>query len=665
MPMAQGIWRTVMLCAGIEAAIAQPGYAALRLPPVFSDNMVLQQGMDVPVWGTGTPQDTVTVAFAGQRVTATVAGDNTWRTMLKPLHASSVPAEMTVTDARGETIRIANVVVGEVWLCSGQSNMELPVKDCLHAAKEIAGGNDPLIRVYGNQWVPVAPDTVGSFTAIGYFFARDLRQRLHVPVGILSKSVGGTPIQAWLSWHSARQATAPLLAAYTAQIARQRQALQKDKASYEKDFAARQARAVPAKMAWIDRMLASDIGAKEKWYEPGTSLEKWQRVTIPMPDGLAGWSLYGTTWARRDVDLPPALVGRPLLLNLGAMDDADITYVNGTEVGRTWYGTKDFWKIPRHYPLTAAQTRSRHLTIVTRIPNIYGVSGMFGQPQDWSITTADGSIAISLAGSWHFRFGSEIDPGSQPQVLGAGEFGNLYEALIHPLAPFGLRGVLWYQAENNAFEPALYAQMFPVLIQSWRQVWGRKDLPFYFVQLAAYMGKQITPIEKYSWANVREAQAQGLALPDTGMVVTTDIGDADSIHPRNKQEVARRLELWALAKEYHQDIECSGPTYRSMKVHKGKIVVTFDHANGLHNGAGPGPLHGFAIAGQDKVFHWAQAEIAGDTVVLSSPIVPEPVAARYNWAANPAGDLINDAGLPASQFRTDHWRPQDIPSSSE
>ena len=674
---AYGALRLAALLAVIATTL--PADAAVKTGLPFQDNMVLQQGIPLPVWGTAAPGEKVTVQFAGQQKTVPAGSNGMWRLRLDPLRVSVEPRDMLITSATTTNqppLILHGVLVGEVWLCSGQSNMELPVKDATNAATEIAQADYPAIRmlsIRGNRrWTVCASNTVGDFSATGYFFARELHTRLGVPVGMLNASQGSTEIQLWMTPESAR--TLPVLKDYWERIDASVREFKADPTAYGQRYRDATTRIVVSQQKWEDDSLANDPGMKERWYEAITDTRAWAPVALPMPNADAGLNDLGTVWLRLETKIPPEWVGRRLTLNLGPIDEVDDTYVNGRLVGHTGRDTKDFWRIPRVYGVPPEANTATNATITVRMINVFGLMGLLGTPEQMSLRPADDPAAapVSLATTWHMRRGAELDPTTQPTLdllptpSPGGKFGGSYQSYIAPLIPYGIKGVLWYQGESNAREPKLYAALFPALIRSWREAWGQdpeKGFPFYYMQLAGHQGRQRSPIERCSWAELREAQSAALALPRTGVAVALDIGDAADIHPRNKQEAGKRLALWALAKDYGVKLECSGPTVDTLRIKGDQVILSFDHAKGLRLAGGT--RVGFAIAGADKVFHPATATVRGSTVtvIATTGSVPKPVAVRYGWAYHPACFLYNAAGLPASPFRTDHWDAADVRGS--
>jgi sialate O-acetylesterase len=492
-----------------------PAGAEVKLPALISDNMVLQQGRKVALWGTAESGEEVTVTFGGQKVAGTADAEGRWKVELGPLKAGG-PSEMTV--AGKNTLTLHNVVVGEVWICSGQSNMEMAVGNSPHAwggvlnaEKEIAAGNYPMIRHFTvkkvvagqpqkdvtGQWVVASPQTVGEFSAVAYFFGRELHKGLGVPVGLIDSSWGGTPAEAWTS--------APALEA------------EPELKTLPRDW--------EQKVAGYPKLLEQFRKDLDQWEQSAQRAEAEGKPALP----------------------PPEMPADPR--------------------GNSWRAA------------------------------------------------------------------------------------GLYNGMIAPLIPYTIAGAIWYQGESNAGRAYQYRKLFPSMIRDWRRAWGQGDFPFLFVQLASFI-QEWSP--KTCWAELREAQTMTLSLPNTGMAVTVDIGEPYDIHPKNKQEVGRRLALAAEANAYGRKVAYSGPLYDSMTIEGDSVRLRFKHVDGGLATKG-GPLKGFEAAGEDRKFFAAEAMVAGDTVVVRSSTVLRPVAVRYAWADNPECNLFNKAGLPASPFRTDDW----------
>ncbi|MGO8705759.1 MAG: sialate O-acetylesterase [Candidatus Brocadiia bacterium] len=509
-------------------------FAAVRLSRIFSDGMVLQREMPVPVWGFAKAGEKVTVRFGGQEKSATADEGGKWMVRLDAMPASASPREMTV--AGENTLTLRDVLVGEVWLCGGQSNMEMNVGSSMDFGAEKAAATNSAIRQVKiprsiaaaprddlsdspGKWAVCAPATVGEFTAAGYFFAREIAKDLDVPVGLVSDCWGGTSIEPWTPVEGFRLPTSD---------------------SQMRDLSRRVDSWNPATEAGQAAYLQYLEKVKE-WIPAAESAVAAKRVPPPAP------------------------------------------------------------KPPEPEPNN-------------------------GQPT------------------------------------------YLFNAMIAPVIPYAIRGAIWYQGEANGGEGMVYFHKMKALVGGWRQLWGEGDFPFYYVQLPGWQRSDpAKPAGGDGWARLREAQLRFLTFPNTGMAVAIDLGEADNIHPKDKQDVGMRLALCALGGTYGKKIVFSGPLYKSLAIEGDKIRIAFDHAEGgliagEKNGLGPvseakdGKLRWFAIAGKDKVWYWADAVIDGQTVLVSSDKVPEPVAVRYAFAMNPEGaNLYNKDGLPASPFRTDDW----------
>ena len=484
--------------------------ADVKLPALISDNMVLQRGAETPIWGTADPAERVTVTMGDQRAVAVADENGKWMLRLKQWDAGG-PYEITI--AGKNSITLKNVMVGEVWICSGQSNMQWPLSHALNAEQEIADSDYPDIRLFSvkrtvadepqtdvvGKWQECSPKTSGSFSAVGYFFGRELYREMGVPIGLIHSSWGGTPAESWTSH--------PTL---------------------ESDPALK-----PILDRWAKRM--EEYPQAKKEYDE--KLAQWQKDAQKAKE--AGKAAPKKPW-------PPVGPNHP-----------------------------------------------------------YKPSG-------------------------------------------------LYNAMIAPLIPYAIEGAIWYQGESNAGRAYEYRKLFPAMIYDWRKAWGQGDFPFLFVQLANFTSIHALPAES-AWAELREAQLMALMQPRTGMAVTIDIGETHSIHPKNKQEVGRRLALAAEAIAYGYDVDYSGPIYKSMTIKGSEVWLRFNHLDGGLVAKGGDTLKGFSIAGPDMKFVWAQAVIVGNKVVVWSDKVPHPIAVRYAWDNNPVCNLYNEAGLPASPFRTDPW----------
>ena len=634
----------------------------MQLNRLFSDNMVLQRDVPLPVWGTATPGDVITITFAGQTKSATAAATGNWRVTLDALPAATAPRELVAqSKLQNQTATITGVLVGEVWICSGQSNMQWTVQVSADRDAEVAAAQHPHVRMFnvGNKaitkpqsevtgnWQVCQPETVDSFSAVGYFFAREIQQRLGgVPVGMINSSWGGTVAEAWTSREGVL--AVPELAHLVTDAEWQMNDPQAQ-AEYKRKVAEWQQSV---------RQDPGDTGWARGWATLDAPRDGWQPIEVPGHWQARGLDFSGIFWFRREVEIPTAWAGQDLRLDLGPCDKSDITWFNNERVGSiTMEQRPDAWCTPRCYTIPARLVKPGRNVIAVRIfSNIYA-GGFGGAPKHMFL--ALGTAKVPLAGEWQYRveanFGKvNVNPPPAPVGDGSPHLpAALYNGMIAPLVPYALRGAIWYQGESNAGRAHQYATLFPTMIRDWRKHWG-SDFPFHFVQLANYMAEKPQPGDS-EWAELREAQRLTLCEPNTGMAVAIDIGEANDIHPTNKQDVGRRLAHSVLAQTYGQTIPGSGPTLRDWKVDGPLVRLRFDHAAGglvTHDG---GAVRGFAVAGADRNFFWAWARIEGDTVVLRHPRVPNPVAVRYAWADNPACNLANGAGLPASPFRTDDW----------
>ncbi len=581
--------------------------------------------------------------------------DGKWRATLDLSKSEAGPFELIV-EGRNK-VAFSDVLVGEVWLASGQSNMEWPAVKSLNGPAEVAAAADPELRLFQitknaaggpaedvqGTWRICSPEAVRDFSAVAYYFGRELRARLETPIGLIHSSWGGTPVEAWT----------PLAEFQGPEHKELREQRAAALAPPDPETLEQHERALAEWERKIDDVFATPVEPPKEWLDPAMPAGDWKALPVPGgTDRMLPFPNDGAYWLRRVVDLPEDATGEDATLEVGAIDDFDLAWVNGKPVGHTGRGTVNFSTAPRNYPLSAGTLHPGPNVILIRVIDRYAGTRVEG-PVD--IATKSGR-KIPLDGEWLGRI--DVELGRRP-VLGKippqAAAGTLYDGMIAPLVPCAIRGAIWYQGENNVGRAASYRRLFPNMIATWRKAWHRGDFPFYYVQLANFLPRKPQPGDS-AWAELREAQLLTLASPNTGMACAIDIGQADNIHPAKKQDVGRRLALIALAKDYGGDAEHSGPLYRDMKIKGAKIRLRFDHATGgLVNTKAPGPLEGFAIAGKDLKFVWAGAEIDGDAVLVSSAAVPEPVAVRYGWADNPAVSLANGAGLPASPFRTDDF----------
>jgi len=651
------ISRVLLLC--LFLLTAKIGYGQITLPACFTDNMVLQQQAKVNLWGTETPGKNVTIITSWNNKTYKVTGDahGNWKIKVStPVYGG--PYTITFNDGTVTTLK--NILIGEVWVCSGQSNMEMPLTgfygDVLNLNNELAdAANHSEIRMLKidnktsftplnnvqtkGGWAVCGPQTVRDFSAVAYFFAKNLFMDKHIPIGIINSTWGGTVAEAWTSRSALK--TMPAFAPFV-NAAENGLTQEKLDARYQTEL-----------RSWIDSINVKDAGGLQSgkllWAEPGFDDSAWQKMNLPTYWQQAGVPDYnGTMWFRKKVTIPAAWAGRDLKLNMGGIDDYDVSLFNGTEIGHT-----ELFIYKRSYTIPGSLVKAGENTIAIRVFDNGGLGGINKGPLQLSLAT-DTTGQIDLAGQWSYHKANALAQLPQPptQSNSANRPTLIYNAMINPILPYTIKGVIWYQGESNADRATQYRHLFPLLINDWRQKWGEGNFPFYFVQIANYAATDQPPAA--DWPALRDAQLSTLTLPNTGMAVTIDIGDAHRIHPQNKQEVGRRLALIASAKTYGENISYSGPIYKSQVINGNKIELKFSHTdNGLL--AKGDTLKGFVIAGADKKFYPASAIISGNKVVVSSSDVPNPVAVRYAWANNPVCNLYNGANLPASPFRTDDW----------
>jgi len=644
-----GVWLSIVAAAGAAAEIERP-----FVHPLFSDHAVLQRHVKVPVWGWSTPGATITLTFGKQTKATTVQPDGRWLVRLDSMPASTQPQELRVTSSE-RSVTIHDVLVGDVWLCSGQSNMEMGIGAC-NAATEIAQADFPQIRLLTVphliatspvetlqcHWSPCSPVTVlqgqwAGFSAAGFFFGRELYQQLKVPIGLIHSSWGGTIAEAWTSAEGLK----PLV-----DFDERLKAVSKQGTEKPGDFAAEYE-------TWAER---NDPGTQQGWLKEECDTSNWKTVTMPQPFEQAGLPDFdGIVWFRRTIELPTNWAGQKLTLGLGPLDDIDTTWVNGVKVGQM-----NRYDLNRVYNVPAEVAKGGANVVSVRVLDVGGTGGFTGKPEQMFIRPAGSGqeAGQSLAGTWQMRdsvpFAKLPAPPTVPDANNPNVVTVLYNGMIAPLLPFAIKGAIWYQGESNAGRAEQYRKLLPAMIEDWRVHFGVGDFPFYIVQLAAFQPVAPEPRES-EWAELREAQAlTARKVPRSGLALAIDIGDAADIHPKNKAEVGRRLALCALANTYEKPIEWSGPWYKGMKKSGNKIRITFDHVDGGLAAKGS-DLQGFAIAGDDHKFIWANAAIENNTVVVSSPEVAHPVAVRYGWDNNPVCNLYNQAGLPAVPFRTDDW----------
>ena len=649
--------------------ITLPLLAEVQLPIVISEHMVLQQSAKVPIWGRAEPGEEVSVTLNGQTAKTTAGTNKEWRVELDLKNSPQGPFEMVV---QGEnTITIPDVVVGEVWLASGQSNMYRQLSKTQGAEAEIAGSTNPMLRQFtGGHWRTAEPQTSGNFSGVAYYFGKTIQRELKVPVGIIHASMGSTTIEAWMS-EEALDADPDLKAL-------------KDRAfAIARDYPENRAKFGKAFAEWIKANDREDkpTANPEAYAAEKVSADGWIPLVIKRPSSDAVIPATGAIWLRKEINIPTVDKTKPLRVDAPPSNTASFYrfYWNGKLIKDV-----DFAKFQADYPtLNEARVCEVPAELVKQGLNVLALRlyTPLGKPIRFRGVPKAGEIPID--GEWQAKVEYELPPLDRGDAPTAPELPPglpptcCYAGLIRRLEPYALRGVIWYQGESNTGRAWQYRTAFPLLIQDWRNRWKQGDIPFYFCQLANFGGHDENPPKNDSYAELREAQSLTLKVPNTGQAVLIDVGEAHNIHPANKKDPGERLAKIALAKDYGRKIPYSGPVYQSMKMEDGKIRVTFTNTDGgliakplpetvtLDSEAGKvgplprhnpdGELEGFAICGEDQKWVWARAAIDGASVIVWSDKIAKPIAVRYAYAGNPTCNLYNGAGLPASPFRTDDF----------
>ncbi len=640
-----------MLAVGSIPALSQTPRPAsdgrLAMPRIFADGMVLQRDRPVVLWGWSAPGSSVTARIDrdARRVKADASG--AWTATLPPRHAGG-PVRVVVVEG-ADSLVFSNVLFGDVWVASGQSNMEFPVSQAINANEAIAAANDSTIREFkvptswanaperdlaGGTWLPADPQHVGAFSAVAYFYARHLRPSVRVPIGIINTTWGGSNIQTWIS----REAQ---LLNDSAWSAIQQGEVNRDRAVRDSLHAV-----LGSTLPEVDSGLAGGVA---RWADPALDERDWKPIHVPAYWESQGYpGLDGVAWYRVDFALDSAQIQSGVSLTLAAIDDDDITWVNGVEVGHT-----SGYNVRRSYNIPAAALRPGRNVLAIRVSD-YASGGGINE----SATLLVGGTPTSLDGSWKFKVG-RVTIGTDGQRINKIPT-VLYNKMVYPMLPLSIKGVLWYQGEsnaNNAQQAMEYRSQFATLIRSWRREWssGRNEFPFLWVQLPGYGKPDSVPQSQPGWALQRESMEAALALPKTGRAIAIDLGGAAELHPRNKEDVGARLALVGRKVGYGESVDPSGPTFQSMTTRGDTAILTFAHV-GKGLVARGGEVGGFAIASKDQRFVWASARIVGNRVYVWSDRVQSPAAVRYAWANYPEkANLYGANGLPAAPFRTDHW----------
>lgn len=624
-------------------------YAQVKLPQLVSDSMVLQRDVKLKVWGWASKGEKINIAFNGKKFKATTGSDGKWSLTLPPTKAGG-PHTMEITASNRITIK--NILVGDVWLCAGQSNM-VHYFDLWREkyAQEIAEADYPEIRQFliptltslhgpeenlpSGSWKAATAANIGRFSVVAYFFAKELYNKYRVPVGLINASVGGTPIEAWTSEEGLKEF--PDLLATVQQ--------NKD-TSYvnSKNRAARASAQERSKRKPQDKGLTGSI----TWFDTTYVPKNWYTINVPgywEDQGIK--DLDGAVWYRKEVEVPASMTGVPAKVYLGRIVDADFLYINGELVGNTSYQYPQ-----RRYQVRPGLLKPGKNIFVVRVLNYSGKGG-FVPDKPYYVSAA--GQTIDLKGYWEYKVGEVFRREAVPFGIAAqNQPAALFNAMVAPLTNYAIKGILWYQGESNTGKPEQYAALLPALIADWRNQWGQGDIPFLYVQLPNFMEVNYSPSES-QWALLREAQLKALSVPNTAMAVAIDLGEWNDIHPGNKKPIGERLALAARRIAYgDKEVVHSGPIYESFRIEGNKIIITFSNVGGGLVSSDGEELSWFAIAGAEKKFVWANAVIENNTVVVWSDEVQDPMYVRYAWADNPRGaNLYNKEGLPASPFRTD------------
>jgi len=640
--------RLLLVWVIVQLVAVQKTSSQVVLPQIVRDSMVLQRDAKINVWGWASSGENVNISFNKKNYTAKTSADGKWKIVLPAMKAGG-PYTMTITGKNKITLK--DILIGDVWFCSGQSNMvhQLNIHDVTYA-DEIAKANYPAIRQFWiatltslegpsdnlptGFWKAAVGEDVRPFSAVAYFFAKKLYEKYQVPIGIINASVGGTPIEAWTSEEGLKEFPALI------------SSIQKNKdTAYINSFTRRAASVRRPPIAVQDKGLISTPG----WYDINYIPKGWKTIAVPgywEDQGIK--DLNGVVWYRKEIEVPASMAGKAAKVFLGRIVDADVLYINGNQVGVTTYMYPQ-----RRYPVPADVLKAGKNIIVVKVTNNAGKGGFV---PDKPYCLFAGNDTIDLKGYWQYKVGEVFLPRSGGFGGGGINAQNqpaaLYNAMVAPVINYTIKGILWYQGESNSGKAAEYAKLQPAQIIDWRNKWQQGNIPFLWVQLPNYMDANYTPAES-QWAELREAQLKSLSVTNTAMAVAIDLGEWNDIHPDNKKDVGERLALAARKIGYGEELVYSGPLFESATIEGNKISISFTHTgSGLMTNDGE-ELRSFAIAGADKRFVWAKAAIEGDKVIVWSDEITNPLYVRYAWADNPDVNFYNKEGLPASPFRTD------------
>lgn len=641
--------RLLMVCLLTSLHITL--FANVHLPKLFGDHMVLQRGQKIFVWGWASPKEKIMIILHGQNVSVVAGKDGKWRAELAPESAGG-PFQLTVKGKN--TITLNDILIGDVWICSGQSNMEWPLSSTMNADKEIPQANYPMIRhikipsvvaaqpqqdIQNGEWKICTPTNAGEFTAVGYFFGKALFKELGVPVGLINSTWGGTHSETWTSREGFEGSDE-----FKEMISHMPK-LDLDSLSKMKN------EQTLKRMKELQGGLPASEAEAQEWKNDSFDDSAWRTMEVPaLWESQELGDFDGVVWLRKSFTVQPENGGKSATINLSMIDDSDQTYVNGVKVG----SMISKWNDKRSYNIPEGILKAGKNIVAVRVEDTGGGGGVHGEAKDVYVQV--GEQVIPLPGKWLYKVeslmpnSSAVSPNAYPTLL--------FNAMINPLIPLGIKGVIWYQGESNAERSYQYRKAFPLMINDWRNHWKQGNFPFYFVQLATWNASNGNSQKGSGWAELREAQTMTLSLPNTGMAVTTDIGDPVDIHPRNKEDVGKRLAALALNRTYGKTQVDSGPMFESMEVKGDKVIVKFKNTGGglsIHDRYGY--LKGFELAGADQKFYYAKADVQGNTVSVYSKDVPNPVAVRFGWADDDSEcNLFNIEGFPAVPFRSDSWK---------
>ena len=703
--------RLIYLGLSVLSAVAFSACADVTLPALFSDHMVLQKSKAVPIWGKAEPGEKVKVSVAGLNAETLAGADGTWKITLDLAKAAEGPHTVVVEGKN--RLEIGDVLMGEVWVCAGQSNMGYPQLDTeLHAKEEVPRCANPKLRTFvitkandfdrltftvkpnlEGKWVVAAPTNASLFSGVGYYFGKKLNHELNgIAVGLVNTAVGNTALEQWLSPGMIHRD--PAIQAAADQQKREFldypdlvEVYYKSYVEWQRQFGREDKKANPRRFPTVDippqRVIASsDPVDSDRFAAAAVATQDWKTVKLPALSANLRLPDSGAIWFRKTITIPAEMAGKDCEVAGGAMMDSVAAYWNSEPIGYNHPRAQVGWA----FPVPGKLVKAGENVLAIRLFSPVGKLGFPGNPASLHLNS------IPLAGDWLAKVEFELPVLSAeaqaalktvPRFPGRPELGHIagfcFQTRMNAVIPYGIRGVIWYQGENNANRSADYRRNFPMLIEDWRTQWGQGEFPFYFCQLPNYYAKSADPAATGGWIDFREAQASALTVPQTGMAVLIDTGEVENLHPRNKQDPGERLAAIALARTYDRKIPYSGPVYESLKIEGGKIRLRFLHTDGglvvrklpsdyvlTTEGSAPktaplvlnspkSELQGFAVCGKDRNWTWADAHIDGDTVVVESSAVTEPLAVRYAWSANPTCNLYNGAGFPAGPFRTDTY----------